>query len=233
MVLGHYIIGFAHYFDDEIVATIEACKNAKQLAADPYYYQFSNLLLGIAQFQNGQFQEGEQAIRDVLSFTTEYGCENVGIPASANLGLLMMAKGQMSQGLKEVEEAKRVMTEEGNRAFQVLYELNLGKVYFQIVDKSASLSLSVMAKNIGFIIKNVPSAAKKAEDHLIKALGVAEDIGSKSVLGKAHLNLGFLHKRKGKTDQAKKSISQAIQVFKQGELENCLKAAKEALASIE
>ena len=125
------------------------------------------------------------------------------------------------------------MTKEGSRAFQVLYELTLGEVYFQIVDKSAPVSLSVMAKNIGFIIKNVPSAAKKAEDHLIKALGVAEDIGSKSVLGKAHLNLGFLHKRKGKTDQAKESISQAIQVFEQGELENCLKAAKEALASIE
>ena len=168
-----------------------------------------------------------------MLFTTEYGCENVGIPASANLGVLMMAKGHMGPGLKEVEEAINVMTKEGSRAFQVLYELTLGQVYLQIVDKSAPVTLSVMAKNIGFIIKNIPSAAKKAEDHLIKALGVAEEIGAKCILGKAYLYLGFLHKRKGKTDQAKESISQAVQAFEQGELENCLKAAKEALASLE
>jgi tetratricopeptide (TPR) repeat protein len=232
MVLGYYLIGFAHFNDQEFVSAIKACKNAAELAADPYYYQFSNLLLSVAYFQVGQVKEAEDTIRDVLSFTTEYGCENVGIPASANFGLLLMAKGQMSRGLKEVEEAIQVVAEKGSRSFQILYELNLGQVYLRIVDKSAPVSFSAMAKNIGFIIKNVPSAAKKAEDHLTKALEIAKEIGAKGVIGKAYLYLGLLHGTKGRTDQAKENISKAIQVFEQAEFETCLKAAKETLASI-
>ena len=232
IVLGHYGFAFAHFNDDEFILSIEACRNAAQLAADPYYYQFSNLLLGVAYLQIGQIQEAEDAVRDVLSFTTDYGCENVGVPASASLGLLMMAKGQMSRGLMEIEEAIKVMIENGNRAFLSMYEFNLGQIYLQIVDKTAPVSLSVMARNIGFILTNVPSAAKKAEEHLRKALEIAEETGAKGVLGKAHLNLGLLRRIKGRTDEARESISKAIQVFEEGEFENCLQTAKKTLASL-
>jgi class 3 adenylate cyclase/tetratricopeptide (TPR) repeat protein len=232
MVLGHYIIGFAHFHDDELMSAIEACKNAAKLAADPYYYQFSNLLLGAAYLQNGQIQEAEQSIREVLSFTTEYGCENVGIPAKANSGLLMMAKGQMGRGLMEIEGAFQTMIEKGGRYLLPMYRLSLGQVFLQIADKTAPVSLSVMAKNIRFILKNVPSAAKKAEEHLRKTIEITQEIGSKGVLGRTYLNLGLLQKNRGRTDEAKESISKAIQVFEEGEFENCLQSAKKTLASL-
>lgn len=232
MVLGYYIIGFAHFNDDEFVSAIEASKNATLLAADPYYYQFCNVLLGVAYFQNGQIQEGEQSIRDVLTFTMKHGCENLGIPASANLGIIRMAKGQLGQGLKEVEEAIQVMIEKESRALLPMYELLLGQVYLQIVDKSASVSFSVMAKNIGFVLRNVPSAPKKAEEHLKKALEIARETGAKNTLGKAHLYLGLLYRTTGRADQAKENILKAIQVFEKGEFENCLKEAKAVLESI-
>ena len=230
MVLGHYIIGFAHFNDDELMSAVEACKNAAQLAADPYYYQFSNLLLGAAYLQNGQIREAEQSINEVLSFTTEYGCENVGIPAKVNSGLLLMAKGQMGRGLTEIERAFQTMIEKGGRYLLPMYRLSLGQVFLQIADKTAPVSLSVMAKNISFILKNVPSAAKKAEEHLRKTIEIAEEIGSKGVLGRAYLNLGLLQKNRGRTDEAKESLSKAIRVFEEGEFENCLESAKKTLA---
>ena len=61
---------------------------------------------------------------------------------------------------------------------------------------------------------------------------IAEEIGAKGILGKAYLNLGLLHRIKGRTDEAKGSISKAIQVFEEGEFENCLETAKKALASL-
>ena len=111
-----------------------------------------------------------------------------------------------------------------------MYRLSLGQVFLQIADKTAPVSLSVMAKNISFILKNVPSAAKKAEEHLRKTIEIAEEIGSKGVLGRAYLNLGLLQKNRGRTDEAKESISKAIQVFEEGEFENCLESAKKTLA---
>jgi len=42
----------------------------------------------------------------------------------------------------------------------------------------------------------------------------------------------LLHSLKGKTEQAKKCLSEAIQIFEQNEAEGFLKQAKEALASL-
>ena len=51
-------------------------------------------------------------------------------------------------------------------------ELGLGNVYLRIVRGQGSLPLSLLAKNVGFLVKNVPLAAKKAESHFNKAIEV-------------------------------------------------------------
>ena len=89
-----------------------------------------------------------------------------------------------------------------------------------------------MAKNIGFLIQNVPFAGRRAEAHFTRAIEVAKEIGAKSTMGMAYLDLGLLYRMKGKTERAKKSLSQAIQIFEQSEAEGFLKQAKEALASL-
>ena len=59
-------------------------------------------------------------------------------------------------------------------------------------------SLTTMAKNIGFILKNVPSAAKKAVEHFNRAIEGAKEIGAKGIEGQAYLDLGHLQKLKGR-----------------------------------
>ena len=93
-------------------------------------------------------------------------------------------------------------------------------------------SVSTLFKNIGFIVKNMPVAAKKAEDHLNKAIEVAREIGAKGVLGNAYLDLGLLHKAKKRPDRARECITQAIQIFEQCEAELLQKEAKKALTSL-
>jgi len=89
-----------------------------------------------------------------------------------------------------------------------------------------------MFRNIGFLVKNVPFAGKKAEDHFNKATEVAKEIGAKGFQGLAYLNLGLLHKAKKRTGQAQKCITEAVQLFEQCKAETSLKQAKEALASL-
>jgi tetratricopeptide (TPR) repeat protein len=113
-----------------------------------------------------------------------------------------------------------------------LSEYVLGKVYSQIAEGGGPIRLSTMARNIGFLIQNVPFASKKAEEHFNRAIQVAREIGAKSTMGMAYLDLGLLARMKGKTEQAKKCLSEAIQIFEQSEAEGFLKKAKEALASL-
>jgi hypothetical protein len=62
----------------------------------------------------------------------------------------------------------------------------------------------MVAKNIGFLIKNVPFAAKKAEDYFQSAIRQWNEIGSKGWMGRASLDLGRLHKVKGRNEEARR-----------------------------
>jgi class 3 adenylate cyclase/tetratricopeptide (TPR) repeat protein len=232
MVMGHFIIGLSYFVDGDFLSAIEVCKKGVQTAVDPFYSQFPRFLLGGSYAQNGQYQEAKEALEEVASFSRNFGCELLGTPTNAMLGIQSIAMGQMSQGLSIVEQALRTMLESQRRCWYSAIEYSLGRVYLRIVNKSAPVTLSTMAKNIGFILKNVPSAGVKAEKHFKKAIQVSKEIGAKGILAQACLDLGLLHKAKGRLEQAKECISEAIQIFEQTGAEGFLKQAKEALASL-
>ena len=131
-----------------------------------------------------------------------------------------------------LEEALKVYHETQRRYSVANIEYILGMVYLQIVDKSNPVSLTTMAENIGFILKNAPTAAKKAVEHFNRAIEVAKEIGAKGIEGQAYLDLGHLHKLKERRDQARDCFSKAIKLFEECETEIPLKKANEALASL-
>ena len=110
-------------------------------------------------------------------------------------------------------------------------QLFYGQLYLKIVDGGSPKNFSFMVKNIRSLVKLVPGADRKAEEHFNKTIEVAGEIGARSVLGQAHLGLGVLHKAKGRKEKAKESISRAIEIFEAIEAGGFLKQAKEALAS--
>ncbi|MBE9569249.1 MAG: AAA family ATPase [Proteobacteria bacterium] len=216
IVMGHFILGFSAYVDGDFQALIECAQRAVQVALDPFYSMFPKLLLGFGYAFTGQFQEAEDVSQEVVNSCRDFGNEwNESFPKVV-LGVVSIAKGQLSQGLKMLEDDRQACLENGRRSFYTAIEHTLGSVYLQIVQGEGET---------GF-------AAKKAEDHFNKAIEVAKEIGAKGTLGMAYLDLGLLHKVKGKKDQARTCISTAIQVFEECEAETRLKHAREALASL-
>ena len=232
MAMGHFIMGLGYYSAGDFPSAIGACKKAVQTAQDPMYSQFSRFGLGMAYAQMGQFKEAEEELREVASYCKDFRCEVFGTPTQAILGLVSIAKGQMDQGLKMIEGALCAYHENQRRCTYASFEQTLGEVYLQIVDKSVKVSLTTLAKNVGFIIKNVPSAAKKAAEHFNKAITVAKEIGAKGIEGLAYLDLGRLHQAKGRSAQARDCFSKAARIFEEFELGIFLKQAKEALQSL-
>jgi tetratricopeptide (TPR) repeat protein len=111
-------------------------------------------------------------------------------------------------------------------------EYILAKVYLQIVEKKKPVNFSTVVKNFGFVIKNVPSAYMKAKDHLNIAIGLSKEFGLKGILAQSYFNLGLLYKIKGKTDDARRYITDAIPLFEECEADVFLKQAQEALAKL-
>ena len=190
------------------------------------------MYLGLSYFINGQLLEAEETFKEVEAFSRDFGIEWVGTPAQVFLGIIFIAKGQMNQGLRMVEDAQREFVENGRKWFLALSHYAMGKLYLQLVEGSAKVSFSVALKNIGFLVKNVPFAKHKAAVNLNKTIEIAQEIGAKSLLGMAYLDLGFLHGAKGEKDKVRECITTAIQLFEQCEAEVFLQQAKEALNSL-
>ena len=232
MAMGHFIMGFGFFRAGDFPSAIEAYKKAIQTAQDPLYSQQSKFGLGITYVQNGQFKEADEALQEVDSYCRDVNCEVFGTPTQAMLGLVSIAKGQMGKGLKMIQETLLACHENQRRPLYATFEQALGQVFLHIVNKSSTISLTTMAKNIGFIIKSLPSADKKAAEHFNKAIEVAKEIGAKGIEGRAYLDSGRLHQLKGRADQARGCFSIAARIFEECEVEIFLKQAKEALASL-
>jgi class 3 adenylate cyclase/tetratricopeptide (TPR) repeat protein len=233
LVVGHICMGYGHFAAGDFESAIKCLTSATEVSADPFYTQWPRLLIGGSYLLKGQLQEAEEALQEVMSFCQNLSCGVLQPIARIFLGVPLIAKGHMREGLGMIEDGRRSLLDNDRKYFYSMSEYILGKVFLNIVERPGPISLSTMAKNIGFLIKSVPFASKKAEEHFNRAIEVAKEIGAKGAMGQAYLDLGLLHRMKGTIEQAKKCISEAIQIFEECEAEGYLKQAKEALASLE
>jgi hypothetical protein len=168
----------------------------------------------------------------MIKFTEEFGYDFLGSSAQVFMGIVMITKGDVASGINIVESIIQQLLENGSRWRYALISHMLGRVYSQIAQGGGEKSFSFLLKNIGFLIKTVPFAARKAEGCLHTAIETAKEMGAKSVLGQAYFDLGKLHKAKGRLADARTCISQAVQSFEECEADVYLKQARDALASL-
>jgi hypothetical protein len=87
-------------------------------------------------------------------------------------------------------------------------------------------------RNLGFLVRNFPSARRRAERHLEQAIAAPEEIGARGLAEMAYLDLGLLCQASGKKGEPRDCLMKAKQLFEQCEAEAYLKQAKEALESL-
>ena len=232
LVVGHISIRIGYLNAGNFSSAIETFQRGIETSADPFYIQWPKMFLGMTYVQNNQFEEAEKALLETSSYAAEFGCEQIGSAANAFLGVLQIVNGHFSKGLEMLLEVRQLCLKNERKSSYVVMEYLLGKVYFQIVAGEEKISLLTMAKNIGFVVKNVPFAAKHAEAHFNQAISTAIEIGARGVEGQALLDLGRLHKVKGRKEKARECFTKAIKIFEECEAEVFLQQASEALGGL-
>jgi tetratricopeptide (TPR) repeat protein len=231
--IGHFALGLGFQAAGDHDRAIECFKKAIQVSLEPFFQYSAKGPLGLSYVSTGRFHEAESVSEDVIKFTEEFGYEFMGSGAQALMGIVMITKGDVAGGINIVGNIMQQFLENGGRWRYALINHMLGRVYSQIAQGGGGgKSFSFLLKNIGFLIKTVPFASRKAEGYFHTAIETAKEIGAKSVLGQAYLDLGKLHKAKGRPADARTCISQAVQSFEECEADVYLKQAREALASL-
>jgi class 3 adenylate cyclase/tetratricopeptide (TPR) repeat protein len=230
LAVGEMTLGYSHCCAGDFQSAIEAFKAALQASIDPLLIQMATCLLGFAYLANGQYQEALSMSQEVMRFSDQYGAEFVGTPALSFMGFALTATGDLDRGLELVGRAEEIYLKTNRRCLYASMQISYGQLYLKIVEGEGPKSFSFMVKNIRSLVKLVPGAAGKAEEHFIKAIEVAGEIDARVLLAQAHLGLGLLHRAKGRTEKAKESISLSIEIFGEIGAGAFLKQAQEALA---
>jgi hypothetical protein len=186
-------------------------------------------MLGFSYLAGDNFNKAGDEAQKVAAFSRKSGVDWLGTMAKMIVSVAFIANGQLSDGMRKLQEIQRASIKNRRRWLYAQSEYIMGGVYLKMVKKSAPLSPSIFMKNIGFIVKSVPFAAKKAENHFRKSIEAAETMGAMGILGQAWLDLGRLHKASKKTECARECFVKAIEVFELCGLEVFKKQAKEEL----
>ena len=230
-VFGHWMKAWGHLAAGDMKSSQKSSEKAMGVALDPFYAQFPKSTLGLAYLFGDQLQEAGNAFQSFLKFAKGRGLDQMSVPFQIFLYPILIGNGQMHQETKLLKNAQKILISNRRRTFYALSEYILGEVNSQIAT-GPKPSLSIMAKNIGFLVRNLPFAAKNAEEHFNKAIQAIKEIGAKGFLGPVYLDMGLFYRARKKTGQARECILKAIQVFEECEAEVYLAQAKNALESL-
>ena len=232
MAMGHNCIGMSHYVAGSHSLAIQSYQNTIQISTDTLFTSAARLMLGMTYVADEQLSEAEGTFKEIMRESEDFGFEFLGTAARLFDGVIQISKGNLNKGVGIIEHTLEVFLESDSRYRYATASYTLGKVYARVAGGKSDKSLSLLAKNIGFLVKNIPLAGKKAESHYTRAIDAAREIGARGILGLACLELGLLHKLKKKPGKARQYISESIEIFQQCRAETYLKKAKNELESL-
>jgi tetratricopeptide (TPR) repeat protein len=229
----HLTLGTSRLSAGDYPSAINFFKNCIEVSPEPMFSFGTKLLLGMSYLVLGQLREAQTILDEVIEYSKRFGFEWAGSASQALKGMVLIAQGDLNKGMIVYENVMQVFVTNRSLYRYAASNYFMGKVFSTIAQGGGEKKdFSFLIKNIGFLIKNLPFAHKKAEEHLDIAIKMAGEIGAKSILGQAYLELGQLHKAKGKTEKASECITNAIEVFEKCEADVYLKQAREALAAL-
>jgi len=230
---GFMLLACGHSVAGDFPAAIENTQKAISLAIEPLNIIAWKVLLGMFFVTNGQYQEGSKVLQEIEKQLEILGYYYINNVVQVFSSIVKVINGDISQGMREMEDIVQRFDVIETRYQYAYGRYIMGQIYLQMVQGGGGKKdLSFLAKNIGFLIKTVPFAHKKAEENFMLAIETAKEIGAKGVLAQAYLDMGRLRQMKGKINEARKYITEAIQLFEECEADVFLKQAKEALAAL-
>ena len=232
LVLAYLGMANVHFGKGDVALAIECCRKSIDAARDPQYAQVARPFLAAALLMAGKLDEAEEELKTAIAFDERGGAGWLAVWAYLFRAILRIARGQVSEGLKELEALRHSSVENGALAVRIMAEQYLGTVYLKMVEGGGPSNLTTVAKNLPFLITNLPFADGRAQKHLGEAIRLSREVGAKLQLGQAYLSLGLLHKAKRRMEKAKERLTEAVRLLAECEADGPLREAASALESL-
>ena len=223
---GYLVCAMGRFASGDFNQSIEYCNMAVASSAEMVHSFNSKFLLAYTHLSNDQVDEAEKILHDILKYTETYGYDYLGTAAQALAGMVMLARGNLRAGVHTILERMAIFRRKGKRYHLMTFQFLLGKVYCQMVLQPGGVPLSLIAKNLPFLIRHRPFAARKAEKNFKEAVMMAESMGAMGIAAQIHFDLAQLYAAKRKIPLARVSAERCIAIFQACDANVYLEKAK-------
>ncbi len=124
-------------------------------------------------------------------------------------GVAQVLDGNFAQGIRFIKESRKQIMRWGNPRLAEFEDFFLGQIYLALALGEEKPSAGVIFKNLGFLIWNLPQAARKAEHHLRAAEYIFRQQNAPSFIAQALVGLGLLAVKRKRHDEAREIFQEA------------------------
>lgn len=233
LIFGYLELGASFILDGDYTKALEWLNRGTSDQKDFIYYYACLVMKGMVYFLSEKYDEAVNILKPNVEFLSENSrFPWLAIPGELVLGGSMVGQGRFDAGFKVINDVRKKLNEMHYSYFYSVSELMLGSIFAKLATRETDVNLSIIFKNIGFLLKNIASASKTAEVHFKNAIGLAGKINAKGIEGQAWLELGKLYMAKNMTNEARQSVNNAIEIFRSCKIVTYRRQAEKVLNSI-
>jgi tetratricopeptide (TPR) repeat protein len=233
MTFGYLEIGASCILDGNFTEALNWLKRIVEEQKDFIYYHAALLLQGLTYFYIGEYEKAENVIQEAINYLQENSrFPWLASPGELFLGGVWVARGRQKEGMKKILLIREKLNKTGYKYFHTVSEYVLGVIYLRMALGEGDVNIATILNNMGFLLGHLPFAKKRAENHLKRAVSLADKIGAKGIKGQALLDLGRLYISKRRRNDAKEYLLKSIEVFEACKIETFRKQAKNILESL-
>ena len=229
---GHLAHGMGCFAAGDYQGAIDKCMTAVDSSADPLFSINAGFLMAYAYLSIGDISQAEKKLEEIISFCHRSGYEYIGTSANALSSLIAVARGNIGAGVKALNQYASQSMAEGKHYHAQTFHYLLGSIYLKMAMREGAFGVSMVMKNLPFLVTHLPRAAKHAEDHFNVAIRIAGQINAMGIKGQALLDLGRLYQSRNRNDLALQLIKESIALFKQLGADNHRQRAEAILGAI-
>lgn len=214
IAMSKWGLGFVNIVEEQYEEALENAEASLKCSPDPLDILMARTVSGAAQALKGDPVNGLSVLQEVRSEMFDAGyiapLLGVDIPYGAALALA----GNMRAGVRWIKDSIERFAELGNKTQPALGRLVLGEIYLQMALGEEKPPFSILIKNLGFILTNMPFAARRARKYLEQAASESRQSDAPGNLARALMDLALLNQMQKRRDEAEACLIEASAIAK-------------------
>jgi tetratricopeptide (TPR) repeat protein len=212
IAMSQWGLGFVNIFEEQYEEALENAEASLKNSPDPLDKLMARTVIGAAQALKGDPVKGLSVLKDVRSEMFDAGyiapLLGVDIPYGAAIALA----GKMRAGVRWIKDSIERSAELGNKTQSALGRLVLGEIYLQMALGENKPPLSIVIRNLGFILTSMPFAARSSRQYLEQATREFRQSDAPANLARALMDLALLNQMQKRTDEAEACLIEASSI---------------------